>query len=517
MIELTREQFDAVDDALSARSAESIPFVWTAVLLTGLLTIGVPAVARLLDLSTVVALAGAGLCYLVVVVASGRTFEGFASAVFVLGVFDIGMTLATGAGIATLDLVAVDLVAVPFVVYLVADAVDDGFVPGFNARSVAVACLGGFVCWTFAAGLVANGGFEAAGVMYAVEQLRYFVVFAVAVLVARRTNAWCALTPFVIAVGGNLVVSLAQIANGGMLGFPLLGEPPDRYLDTFVLGSYEIATGFYAGGFVGHGRELAMLLFIAIPLTVAVAARRSWPALLVTGIGVVAAVFSIRVADTDAGWATLLLLVACFGLYLLATLAVRVKRRYSTLAALPVVVAIVMGLGAFLYLARRELVSNPGRVPVFRTSSLDIRLDEYAAAIRLAGQYPWFGIGGGNFYVLSETYIGQADLGVHNTFLANLAATGYVGFGLYVLTVLAVLWVALRLAVANHGADRLLWAATVAAICAFCAYSSWMSSYSWVAGNTGFWLVAGATVGAAAGGYEPTKRRLDQLSGRLTS
>ncbi|RJT02557.1 O-antigen ligase [Halococcus sp. IIIV-5B] len=517
MIELTRDRFDGVDNALSARPSASTPFVRTAALLTGLLAIGVPAVAAAFDLPTAAVVVGAGLCYLVAVVATGRAFEGFASAVVVLAVFDIGATLVTGPGIATLDLVAVDLVAIPLAVFLVADAVEDGASVGLNAGWLAAACLAGFVCWTVAAGAVANGGSETAGLMYGVEQLRYLVVFGVAALVARRTDVWCVVTPFVVAVAGNLVVSLAQVVNGGMLGFPFLGEPPDRYLGAFAFGPYEVATGFYAGGFVGHGRELTMLLLMVIPLAVAVAARRSWPALLAVGVGIVGAVLSIRVADTDAGWATLLLLGACFGLYLLGTLAVRTKRRYSTLAALPVVGALVVGLLALARVVQWIVTSADGGAQVFRTSSLDIRLEEYAAAIRLAGQYPWFGIGGGNFYIRSERYIGEADIGVHNTVLANLAATGYVGFGLYVLAVVAVLWVALRLAVANGGADRLLWAAVLAATCAFCAYSSWMSSYSWVVGNTGFWLLAGATVGATAGGYGTTKREISQPSGQLGS
>ena len=498
MSQLTTERFEVVDNALSPGEREVGPYVWTALLLTGLLAVCVPVVATMSDVPTSMLVVVAGLCYLAVVLVAGQAFVGLTSAAFVLALFDIAVTLADGPGIATVDVVAVDVVAIPLLFVLLYEAFGDGFRIRFGGRAVAVFGFVAFVCWTIAAGVVANGGSQTAGVMFATEQVRYLVVFVVTALVVRRKNAWCVVYPFVIATVGHLSVSLAQIANGGMLGFPFLGEPPDRYLESFAFAGIDIATGFYAGGFVGHGRELAMVLLMFIPLVVAVSVRRSWLSLPLTGVAVVASVLSIRVADTDAGWATLVLLSALFGTYLLAALVVAVKRRYSTVAAVPVL-GLVLAFAFVLFRGVQAVVQlSDGDVPLLRTNTLDVRLDGYAAAVEIAFEYPLFGLGGKNFYVLSEQYGLPADLGVHNTFLSHLAATGFVGSLFYTLAVLAVLFVAVRLAIAASGTERLLWVAVCCAMVAFHAYSSWMAAYHWTVGNSAFWLLAGATVGATA-------------------
>src|SRR5699024_10544972 len=117
----------------------------------------VPTVTAASGLPTPIVVLAAGICYLVVVVATGRGFEGLTSAVFVLSVFDIGVTLVEGPGIATVDLVAVDIVAVPLALFFGYRTIRDGLSPSFDARSVAVVCFAGFVCWMLAAGVIANG------------------------------------------------------------------------------------------------------------------------------------------------------------------------------------------------------------------------------------------------------------------------------------------------------------------------------------------------------------------------
>jgi hypothetical protein len=500
--ELTTGRFETADNALAADDRAVSAYVWTALLLTGLLTVCVPAVAGMTQVPTAVLVVAAGLCYLAAVLATGTAFEGLTSAVVVLALFDIAVTVVEGPGIATVDVVAVDIIAVPLLFVLLYEAVADGVSVRFDGRAVAIFGFVAFVCWTFVAGVVANGTSQVAAITFAIEQLRYLVMFGVALLVVRRKNAWCAVYAFVIAVGGNLLVSLAQIANGGMLGFPFLGEPPDRYLGSFTFLGTEIATGFYAGGFVGHGRELAMVLFMFIPLVVAVAARHSWPHVLLAGVAVAASVFSIRVADTDAGWATLILLGVVFGTYLLAALVVRVKRRYSTVATIPVL-GVAFAVGVFLVRLVWAAFRLSDGVPLLRTSSLGVRIEEYITAVQVAVKYPLFGIGGNNFYLLSDRYGLPADIGVHNTFLTHLAATGFIGLFFYALAVLAVLYLAARLAIRANGTERLLWVAMLCAMLAFHAYSSWMAAYHWTVGNSAFWLLCGITVGAAGNHHRP--------------
>ncbi|HET7322720.1 MAG TPA: O-antigen ligase domain-containing protein [Halococcus sp.] len=500
MSELSAGRLETSDNALLTGDSEVGAYLWTSVLLTGLLVLGVPVVATVTAIPTPILVVVAGLCYLAAVVATGNAFEGLTSAVFVLALFDIAVTLAEGPGIATADIVAVDVVAVPLLFVLLYDALDDGVSVRFNARSIAVFGFVAFVCWSFAAGIVGNGVSQAAGLMSGIEQLRYLVVFAVALLVVRRKNVWCVVYPFVIAVAGNLLVSLAQIKNGGMLGFPFLGEPPDRYLESFTFLGHEIATGFYAGGFVGHGRELAMVLFMFIPLVVAVSLRHSWPQVTLAGVAVAASVFSIRVADTDAGWGTLILLGVLFGAYLFATLVVRVKRRYSTIAAVPVL-GIGVACGVVLVRLVWAVFEVTDGIPLLRTNTLEVRLEEYVTAIQLAFKYPLFGIGGYNFYVMSEQFGLPPDTGVHNTILSHLAGTGFVGAFFYLLVIFTALYLTVRLAISTNGNERLLWVAVFCAMVAYHAYSSWMSSYHWTVGNSAFWLLCGATIGAAGKRY----------------
>ena len=494
------ERFGTADNALTVGEDAVRTYAWTALLLTALLAVCVPVVATTSGLPTPLLVVVAGLCYLAVVFATGHGFAGLASATIVLTLFDIAVTVVDGPAIASLDVVAADVVAVPLLAVLLYEYLDDRPSVGLNGRSITAFGLLAFVVWAFVAGLVANGGSSGAGVMYAVEQLRNLVVFAVAALIVRRSDVRCVLYPFLIAVAGNLLVSFAQLANGGMLGFPFLGEPPDRYLRSFVLGSYEIATGFYAGGFVGHGRELVMVLLLALPLAIAVAVRRAWLSPFVV-VAAVAAVLPIRVADTDAGWATLILLAIGFGTCFTVWLLFAAKRRYSLGAAAFASAVALAVWGVIARVLLFVLQSGDGDTSIFRTDTLAVRIEEYITAFQVAFKYPLFGIGGKNFYLLSERYGLPADLGVHNTILSNLAATGFVGGGLYLLAVLTVAFVALRLIVGTTGTERLLWVAMLSAMATFHAYSSWMAAYHWTVGNAAFWLLAGATIGAASRRY----------------
>ncbi|WP_154018964.1 O-antigen ligase family protein [Halococcus agarilyticus] len=512
---ITTWRFDTPEGAVLAGDSDAVTYAWTAALLTGLLAVVVPAVGLASDLPTPALVVAAGVLYVATVLAAGVAFEGFAASVFVLGLFDIAVVLVDGPGIATLDLVAVDVVAIPLFFVLVYDWLADRGPLRPTARVIAVVAFAGFVGWTFLAALFGSGPSGLAAGLYAIEQLRYFVVFAVAALVVRRTNAWCAIYPFVIATAGHLVISLAQITNSGRLGFPFLGEPPDRFFQpTFTLGATEIATGFYAGGFVGHGRELAMVLFLFIPLVLAIALRHSWGHVGLASVGIAASMLSIRVANTDAGWATLLLLSAVFGTYLLGVGLVRAKRKYSTLALVPASTAVVafalVLLQGFRALVRSDSV-NGGTLVVGR-GAIGVRIEQYVVAVRIALANPLFGLGGKNLYLVSRSYGLGPDIGVHNTYLSNLAATGFVGFGLYLLAALAVLWIAVRLAFDTSGDERALWVAVICAMFAYHAYSSWMMSYHWTVGNTAFWLLAGVAVGGAAARWRDT---VTSISGRI--
>lgn len=501
MSETTSGTFEFSERSLLSVESDVWTYTWTAVLLTGLLALVVPVTAAVSDLPVEVLVVLAGLCYLGVVLTAGVGFEGVTSAVFVLALFDITVTLVEGPGLATVYLSAVDVVAVPLLFVLLYGFVRERPRTRLDSRALAVFGFAAFVGWAFVAAYVGNGPSRPAAVMFAVEQLRYLLLFVVTLLIIRRKSAWCGVYPFVIAATGNLLVSLAQVANGGMLGFPFLGEPPDRFLGSFTIGVFELATGFHAGGFVGHGRMLAMVLLMFIPLVVAASLRHSWAHVGLAGVAIAASILSIRVADTDAGWVTLILVGTLFATYLFASALTEVKRRY-TIGALVPVLAIVFTAVFYLARAGQALVrASSGEIPLVRTNSLYVRLQGYAAAVDIGLANPLFGLGGKNFYLLAESYELPPETGIHNTFLSHLAATGFVGLAFYLLVVLSVLYVAFRSAIKSSDTERVLWVAMVCAMLSFHAYSSWMMAYQWWVGNAAFWLLAGITVGAAGNRY----------------
>ena len=74
---------------------------------------------------------------------------------FVLGLFDIAVTLVDGPGIAHLDLVAVDVVAVPLLVVLSYEWFAERPPLRLTARGIAVVVFAGFVAWTVLAAVLA--------------------------------------------------------------------------------------------------------------------------------------------------------------------------------------------------------------------------------------------------------------------------------------------------------------------------------------------------------------------------
>ena len=71
-------------------TADLSSFVWTSTLLTALLVGVVPVLSLTIDVDPLVLLAAAGVGYALVVFLTRTGFEGLASAVVVLSVFDVG-------------------------------------------------------------------------------------------------------------------------------------------------------------------------------------------------------------------------------------------------------------------------------------------------------------------------------------------------------------------------------------------------------------------------------------------
>ena len=477
-------------------------FIWPAALLVGLLVGVVPLVSLATDLPPLALAVAAGVVYTLMILVTQTGFEGLASAVVVLSVFDLGVTLVRGPGeipVSSLSLMAVDLVAVPLLIVFLY-YMGSRFArarAGFNGRTIAVAALGLFVLWTVASGIVANGQSNLAPLLEIVQYARYGLLFVLAALIVRATNPWCVVYPLAIAIGGNLAFALAQIANGGGFSLKALGETPTVILGTFSLAGSTIPYGSYAGGFVGHSREFTIILLLFVPLLVAITARRSWSSRLFGVAGVLAAVLVIRTADTDAGWAALVLT----GVLLVATLGYAALRDRHRSAAVGVLATGVGGAIAAVALALVVVSASANAapaipIPLFDTRTLSVRIEQYVVAFDVARTYPLFGLGTGNFFLAIESY-GLPDFrGIHSIVFSYLAATGFVGAFEYVLGVTAVLGVGVRRFLRETEGEQLLWGALVCGMVGFHAYSLWDLAHLWNAALSILWVLMGVVVGA---------------------
>ena len=480
-------------------------FAWTATLLVGLLVGVVPVLALTTEFLPLVLVAAAGVVYGVVILATRTGFEGLVSAVVVFATFDVGVTLMQGPGripVSSLDIMAVDVVAVPLLivfVYWIGGRVSLRSLrrPRFDGKTIAIAALSVFLVWTVLSAVVANGQSSVAPLLDTVQYLRYGLLFVLAAFIVRATNPWCVVYPLAIAVWGHLAFALAQITNRGGFGLKALGETPTVILGTFTLGDMAIPYGSYAGGFVGHSREFTIILLLCIPLSLAIAARHSWLGRLGVLGSTAAAVLVIRTADTDAGWAALLLtgvlLATAFGYA-----ALRERSRGVAVGVLAAgVTSVVAAAGLAVAVAVRASAGAVPAVPLFDTRTLAIRIEQYVVAVEVAREYPLFGLGSGNFFLVIERF-GLPDLrGIHGIVFSYLAATGFVGAAAYVLGATTVLFVAFRRVLERTGPERLLWGAIVCGMVGFHAYSLWDLAHLWDAALSIFWLLMGVVVGAS--------------------
>lgn len=476
-------------------------FVWTAALLVGMLVGVVPAFALTTGVPSLALVIMAGIVYLLVLLYTKTGFEGLASAVVVLSVFDIGVTLAQGPSIippTSLNLAIVDVAAIPLLFVFLHD--DHTKLPlrraEFDGRTVAAVALFVFVVWTFFAALVSNGESSIVPLIDVVQYFRYGLLLALSALIVRKTNPWCVIYPFVISIGGNLAFALAQIINGGGFGLEKLGETPTVILGTFTLGPVSIRYGSYAGGFVGHSREFTLILLLFIPLVLAVATRHSWLHGIYAAVGVAIAVFVIRTADTDAGWAALMLtgvlLVGTFGYAIL-----RNRHRSAAVGVLTTSIGTVLAGAAFAVavILRASAESAPS-VPLFATNSLPIRVEQYVTALEIAVEYPLFGLGGGNFYLMAEDFGLPGLRGIHALVFSYLVSTGFVGAAAFVIGTVAVLAVAFRRFLRGTGSEQFLWGALVCGMVGFYAYSFWDLAHLWDSALSAFWILLGVVIGA---------------------
>lgn len=523
---------ESYDRGRRARTPLSVERPWdsvvTAGVLTALIIFVIPLLTIYADLSLTTLFPAAALAYAVVVVATGAYVVGLVSAVFVVGAFSAPMPVFEWAGLTPQGHVMfVDLLMVPLLGWLLYDEVVAGdrdfeaAVRGAfdrpDGRTVATAGLYAFVAWMFLAAVGGSGPSPPTAWTYAGAQVRDALFFTAALLAARRFGPLSVVVPVAFAMAGDLVFAVDEIINGVRGGYrftylsAMLGRPPNLPVTITNFTSLTPCCGngsLYGTLTVGQSRATVGIAVMTVPLVgglLARAADRTWLAVPLAALGTAAtfalALLSVEASQSDAGMMGLFVLLGVVGAYLSYLLLTRLAdvRPRTALGALAAPAAgLALYVLAGVLQGREEILS-------LRTNTLDVRIDQWEAAVRIAAENPLFGLGGDNFQFVSEQY-GVGVVGIHNTFFSHLAGGGIPAALFYGASVAAVFWVAARHLAASAGGRQALWAGVATCLLSYHLFSSWSIVYGWATLNAIGWSLAGVVVGAPFATGDATAR-----------
>lgn len=532
---LTKPLYRIIDSTLPYSNPIAEDFTRSASILVFGLVIVIPLISISLDISLLFHVSLMAVVYLWYMYKSDRVFAGTASAFLVLSIFNANIPLAR-TEFSELDLLIADPLALVLLAFLLNDYRE--WFGHKKANTSELVAIGGFVLftlWAFLSAIVSNGPSSMAALMFSLEQLRYFVFFVVAALLTKKTNVWCTVQPLMLSIYGNLVFAIAQVINGGSFHLTYLGDGPQRKVGSVFIGGIKLSTGLYPGAFIGHGRDFVGLLLILLPFLVLVSFYDSKWGITLSTFGIVGIMLIIRIADTDAGWMSAILILLLIGL-LSGLMSFETKGNYYLRSALTFMLGIVMS--GFFFLSRfftssnateqpstterngtqpeptptgangshpestassslRELLADLfAQLPLIQTDTLSIRLHQYAAAVDLGLKYPLFGIGGDNFVLVADLYDLPRGMGIHNIFFAHFASLGFPGLVFYTMSIGAFLWIATYRLVKSKAMVRFLWASILTGFVGFHAYTFWVFAYNLSFATTGFWIVSGIVVGS---------------------
>jgi hypothetical protein len=513
--------------------------------LTALLIAVVPIVTVSTGIPTLALVAVAGLLYAAVLLFTDTIFEGLCGAVFVLVTFAANVPLITlpmgGGGYTApqLELLLVDIVAIPFVGLICWWLYSGKISLSFGRERIAGYALAGFVGWSLFAALVANGPSRLAALFYVVVQLRYLILFGIGAVVVRYIGIHTTVYSLSIAIFGQSAYAIFEVISRDPFSLTRLGDGTGGLASVFSVGPLLFKTSLSAGGFAGNSRVLITLLLLVVPVLIAIIIRRSTPWKLIAAVALIGSIFLVRVSKTDSGFIAFLFtifltVVALFGIWLLTDTANRTVRYGASDYVFGFGSAIgSIALCVFLFSQRavQNVSSNtenpantgssagggsstggassagasPGggsdlliqainSIPFVSTANISVRLQQYVAALNIGIHYPLFGIGGMNFPLVAESYGLPRPIAIHNVYLSVLASTGIPGAILFLVSISAVLVVAGRMALSPE-TDRLFWAMLVCGMLGFHAYNFWVTRSGGVTYLV-FWVLAGAVVGA---------------------
>ncbi|RRJ28339.1 O-antigen ligase family protein [Halocatena pleomorpha] len=503
----------------------------SALSLTALLVVVVPVVTLTTGFPLLAVVAIAGVVYASGIVLTDNLLEGMCSGIIVLCTFQAeipiaGISRGGRLGAYTVEIMLADVAAVPLVVLLAMWSSTRFRLPTDRHGRIAVYALAGLVVWSVIAAVVGDGPSTMMGLFFSVAQLRHLLLFGTAMVIGRYVGLRTIAYSLLIAVSGHTLFAIAEVFNRGSFGLSYLGEASGYGFEIFHIGPMAVTASTYAGGFTGISRILITLLFLVMPVAIERVIRGSnWQQMLSLGF-ITGGVFLLRVNASDSGWAAFLLTVLLlFGSIVYIHLRTNETRSGPYDYARGYATTVGAGLlSCLLFLSRTSsekapepkptpepkgdsgmlsqvdsemVVSVVDAVPLINTGNLSIRVQQYIAALEIGITNPLFGIGGMNFSLVAQNYGVPRAISMHNVYLSFLVGTGIPGVILFVTSLLAVLFVAVKNAMTVDDEDRLLWAMIACGMLGFHAINFWIA-----AGEIGkvaymtFWMLAGAVVGS---------------------
>ena len=528
-------------------SQQSIKSAWrTAIVLTTLLVLFVPLIALTVGVPLLLLVPLAGLTYFVYIVWTDQIAVGFGSAFFILLTFNANVPILSAQEFEYLNIYLFDLVLIPVAllgIYWYRNSSEK--VPILGIISTIALAL--FALWSILSGIIGNGPSQLAALIFGLEQMKLSLVLLTAILYVLQTDPRFAVFPLLIAVIGHACFAFAQAVNGTIFGLSYLGEASSEEIAQTTIGPLVYQAGQHTGGFVGTSRVLSGILLLCIPIfAVQLLGSRREAVLGLFGASVGGVL--ILMSSTDAGWVAfvgVMLLVGCFFGILYGWRANALFSRASLVTILAGgiiallhkwnVVTSSVGKGVAMLISTfpftrpssssngPEGASSSGESSsgsssgspqsdgstvesggsseplsqgsVVDMSTLDIRLRQYDAALDVAREYPLFGIGGSNFEIISTTYGIPRGMSIHNIFLAHLAATGFPGLLLFLISLGAVFLHGILQVLRTSSERQLLIISILAGFLGYLAFAFWTTLYNSTPAMATFWGVCGIVVG----------------------
>lgn len=458
---------------------------------------------------------------------------GLIAAVLVLVTFNADYPLVAVDGI-ELKLLLLDVPLGVLLVTVLTQGADQWF-PDNRWGRIALVSMAGFVAWSFLSAIVGNGPSRIVALIFALEQLRFLALFVVGLWVVQQIDFRVLLAGLMIVLASHEVFGLIQFAVGGTFGLTELGAGPEKYISVIQVAGTEVTTGTYAGGFTGGGRILVAIFLMLVPVLLMISLSGAYLHRLAAGGTLLLGIFHLRISDTDAGLGAFLLTCLFTGGILVYHN--RKQVRYAVESGL---VSILTMFGSMIiYVQRGRNVGssvehppdsndatnaggdsnmssdNPTNTPtgnstdvqptifkkvfsMFQFDTLNIRVAQYVAALRIWYANPLFGLGGRNFRLVATRHGLPEPVYIHNTYLALLAEIGFPGMLFYICAIFATMYDGLREYIRSASRSLLTRALLICGIVGYCAYSSVTLMYIQPVAQGMFALILGIVARASA-------------------